>query len=272
MADVEVERRLKVRCLALLCDFIYSSLISPLVRLLFSDHIFFLLCVILYIMLQSVSTIVSAISNSIVTCDNLNIQEAESSSIAPPSIAKLDPRVASALHYAAASSSFAVPPPSTHGPAMSFPSQQLPQGAALLKPSFVQLGQLETTLRSSPAREEGEVPESELDPDTRRRLLILQHGQDMRQNHPSESKFPAHPPMQVSVPRAQPHGWFPVEEDMSPRQVNRVAPPKDFPLNVESLPIDKNRGHHSPFLPKVEPSFPPGRVLPESQRLPMEVN
>jgi RNA polymerase II C-terminal domain phosphatase-like 1/2 len=35
-------------------------------------------------------------------------------------------------------------------------------------------------MQGSPAREEGEVPESELDPDTRRRLLILQHGQDTR--------------------------------------------------------------------------------------------
>ncbi|KAL7088882.1 hypothetical protein ACP275_13G155500 [Erythranthe tilingii] len=193
------------------------------------------------------------------------------SSTAPSSIANLDPIVASVLHYMAPSSSFTAPPPTTQGPAMSFQSQQMHQVATLHKPPLVQLGQVETTSRSSPAREEGEVPESELDPDTRRRMLILQHGQDMRGPSPSEPQFPARTPMQVSVPRVQPHGWFPVEEEMSSRQPNQVAlPPKEFPLNVESLPIDKNRGHHSPFLQNVEPSIPPGRILPESQRLSKE--
>jgi hypothetical protein len=31
-------------------------------------------------------------------------------------------------------------------------------------------------IQGSPGREEGEVPETDIDPDTRRRLLILQHG------------------------------------------------------------------------------------------------
>ncbi|KAI3456311.1 hypothetical protein Pfo_012974 [Paulownia fortunei] len=186
------------------------------------------------------------------------------SSTAPPPIANLDPRVTPALQYAVPSSSFTVPP-SMQGPAMSFPSQQLPQVTTLLKPPVAQVGQAETTLHSSPAREEGEVPESELDPDTRRRLLILQHGQDMREHPPSESQFAARPPMQVSVPRVQPRGWFPVEEEMSPRQLNRVAPPKEFPLNAESLPIDKNRAHHPPFLNKVEPPIP--LALPREDQL-----
>ena len=60
-------------------------------------------------------------------------------------------------------------------------------------------------LQGSPAREEGEVPESELDPDTRRRLLILQHGQT-----------PA-PPLP-----AVPHGnWFLVEDGMNSNNLNR---------------------------------------------------
>ncbi|GFP94718.1 RNA polymerase ii c-terminal domain phosphatase-like 1 [Phtheirospermum japonicum] len=188
------------------------------------------------------------------------------SSSSPVPIANLDPRIASALHYAVPSSSFTAPPLTIQGSAMSFPSQQLPQVTSLLKPLVTQLGQVETTLHSSPATEEGEVRESELDPDTRRRLLILQHGQDMREPPPGEPQFPARPPVPVSVPRAQPRGWFPVEEEMSPRQLNRVAQP----LNAESLPIDKNRGHHPPFLQKVEPSIPPGRVVLENQRLPKE--
>ncbi|KAL0305789.1 UNVERIFIED_CONTAM: RNA polymerase II C-terminal domain phosphatase-like 1 [Sesamum radiatum] len=158
-------------------------------------------------------------------------------------IPNLDPRIAPVLHYAVPSSFFTIPPQTIQGSAMSFPGQQLSQVTTLLKPPLAQLGQSETTLQSSPAREEGEVPESELDPDTRRRLLILQHGQDMREHPPSESQFPARPSMQVSVPRVQPRGWFPVEEEMSPGQLNRVPPP-----NAESLPIDKNRAHHPPFL------------------------
>ncbi|KAL0398639.1 UNVERIFIED_CONTAM: RNA polymerase II C-terminal domain phosphatase-like 1 [Sesamum radiatum] len=112
------------------------------------------------------------------------LKEATSaSSTAPLPIPNLDPRIAPALHYAVSSSSFTVPPQTIQGSAMSFPGQQLSQVTTLLKPPLAQLGQAETTLQSSPAREEGEVPESELDPDTRRRLLILQHGQDMRE-HP----------------------------------------------------------------------------------------
>ncbi|KAG8071583.1 hypothetical protein GUJ93_ZPchr0006g44155 [Zizania palustris] len=53
---------------------------------------------------------------------------------------------------------------------------------------------LSDPLQGSPAREEGEVPESELDPDTRRRLLILQHGQDTRDPTP----LPVIPPVQAS--------------------------------------------------------------------------
>ncbi|CAA0836000.1 RNA polymerase II C-terminal domain phosphatase-like 1 [Striga hermonthica] len=203
------------------------------------------------------------------------LKEAMSASSSSPPVANLDPRITSALQYALPSSSFSVPPITTiQGPPMSFPSQQLPQVTSLHKPLVSQLGQIESNLHSSPATEEGEVPESELDPDTRRRMLILQHGQDVREP-PPEPHFSAcppvpPPPMQVSVPRVPPRGWFPVEEEMSPRQLNRVGPPKEFHLNTEPLPTDKNRGHHPPpFLPKVEPLIPPGRVV-ESQRLPKE--
>ncbi|KAL6562164.1 hypothetical protein OROGR_003171 [Orobanche gracilis] len=188
-----------------------------------------------------------------------------SSSSSPLPNSNLDPRITSALRYTVPSSSFPVPPLTTvQGPAVSYPSQQLHQVTSLLKPLVAQLGQAEPTLHSSPAPEEGEVPESELDPDTRRRLLILQHGQDVREPPPNEPQFPARPPMQVSVPRVQPHGWYPVEEEMSPRQLNRVAPPS------ESLPIDRNPGLHPPFLQKMEPLIPSGRAVFESQRLPKE--
>ncbi|KAL8460368.1 hypothetical protein ACS0TY_031267 [Phlomoides rotata] len=192
------------------------------------------------------------------------------SSTAPLSTTNLDPRISQALRYVVPTSSFTVPAPTIQGPAISFPSQQLPQVNTFLKQPLAQIGQGETIIHSSPAREEGEVPESELDPDTRRRLLILQHGQDMRELPPGESQFPARPAMQVSVPRAQSHGWNPIEEETSSGQLNQVAPPKEFTLNAESLPIDKNQVHHPSFLHKMESAFSPARVLLESRRLLME--
>lgn len=187
----------------------------------------------------------------------------------PSQMTNLDPRLAPALQYP-------VPPvisqPTIQGPVVPFPAQHLPQVTSVLKSSVTQIIPQDTSLQSSPAREEGEVPESELDPDTRRRLLILQHGQDTRDQVSSEPKFPMGTPLQVSVPpRVQPHGWFPVEEEMSPRQLNRALPPKEFPLNPESMHINKHRPPHPPFLPKMETSMPSDRVLFENQRLPKEV-
>ncbi|OIS97517.1 PREDICTED: RNA polymerase II C-terminal domain phosphatase-like 1 [Nicotiana attenuata] len=187
----------------------------------------------------------------------------------PSQMTNSDPRIAPALQYP-------VPPAisqsTIQAPVVPFPAQHLPQVTSVLKASVIQLSPQDTSLQSSPAREEGEVPESELDPDTRRRLLILQHGQDTRDQVSSEPQFPMGTPLQVSVPpRVQPHGWFPVEEEMSPRQLNRALPPKEFPLNSESMHINKNRPPHPPFLPKIETSVPSDRVLFETQRLPKEV-
>ncbi|KAG6387207.1 hypothetical protein SASPL_152393 [Salvia splendens] len=189
------------------------------------------------------------------------------SSTAPNSVMNLDPRIASALQFATPSTSFAVHPPTLQGPAVPLPSKQLPQLAKLLRTPSAGSGQVETTLHSSPAREEGEVPESELDPDTRRRLLILQHGQDMREQPPNENQFPARPPGPAPLPRAHPQGWFPLEEEMTLRQLNQVPPPLE--LNAEALSIDNNWARKSSFLHEVQTSFPPARVH-ENQRLPEE--
>lgn len=147
---------------------------------------------------------------------------------------------------------------------------QFPQVASVVKP-FV--GSVESSLQSSPAREEGEVPESELDPDTRRRLLILQHGQDNREHTPTEPPFPVRPPMQVSVPHVQPReGWFPTGEEMSPpRQPSRVVA-KEFRLDSEPMHIEKQRPPHPPFFAKIESSIPSDRMIQENQRLPKEVS
>ncbi|XP_030480292.2 RNA polymerase II C-terminal domain phosphatase-like 1 [Cannabis sativa] len=181
-----------------------------------------------------------------------------------------DSRLATALQYTLPSTG-SVSLPTSQVSMTPFPSVQYPQPqvAPIIK-SYA--GSLESSLQSSPAREEGEVPESELDPDTRRRLLILQHGQDNREQPPPEPQFPVRPAMQVSVPRPPSRGgWFPVEEEMSPpRQINRVTP-KEFPLDVDPMHIEKQqRPHHASFFPKVESSMPSDRILHENQRLPKE--
>ncbi|KAL9355516.1 hypothetical protein Peur_053486 [Populus x canadensis] len=205
----------------------------------------------------------------------------------PSTVSSLDPRLLQSLQYTIASSSSSMPtsqlsmlasqqpmpalqppkPPSQLS-MTPFPNTQFPQVA----PSVKQLGQVvppEPSLQSSPAREEGEVPESELDPDTRRRLLILQHGHDSRDNAPSESPFPARPSTQVSAPRVQSVGsWVPVEEEMSPRQLNRT--PREFPLDSDPMNIEKHRPHHPSFFHKVESNIPSDRIIHENQRQPKE--
>ncbi|XP_020084692.1 RNA polymerase II C-terminal domain phosphatase-like 1 isoform X3 [Ananas comosus] len=125
------------------------------------------------------------------------------------------------------------------------------------------------------AREEGEVAESEVDPDTRRRLLILQHGQDTR-DPPPPPPFPVGPPSHVSVPPpVQTRGnWFPLEEEMNPRSLNR--PPKEFPSETETARFDKKRPlspsyFHSGENPNPNPnSF--NRIINPSQRFPVQLN
>ncbi|XP_042520231.1 RNA polymerase II C-terminal domain phosphatase-like 1 [Macadamia integrifolia] len=179
----------------------------------------------------------------------------------------LDPRLAPPQH-AVTSSSASISQPTSQGP-VSFANKQFAQAASLVKP-LVHVGLSEPTLQSSPAREEGEVPESELDPDTRRRLLILQHGQDTRDHTSSEPAFPVRPSLQVSIPPVQSRGnWFPLEEEMSPRQLNRAVP-KEFPLEPEAMHFDKRRSHHPSFIHGVESSISSDRTLNENQRLPKE--
>ncbi|XP_068645447.1 RNA polymerase II C-terminal domain phosphatase-like 1 isoform X2 [Aristolochia californica] len=134
------------------------------------------------------------------------------------------------------------------------------------------------SMQGSPVREEGEVPESELDPDTRRRLLILQHGQDMREQPQSDPPpppppppFSVRPPPQVPVPPVHSRGgYYPtLEEDMSPRKLTRG--PKEFQLEPEPFHFDKHRPHPPPFFRGFENSAFSERVH-ENQRLPKQVH
>ncbi|KAG8634474.1 RNA polymerase II C-terminal domain phosphatase-like 1 isoform X3 [Manihot esculenta] len=189
------------------------------------------------------------------------------SSTFPSTAANVEPKLVPPLQYTLAPSSSSTPVPTSQQSVMPFPSVQFPQPSSLVKP-LAPVGPPEPSLQSSPAREEGEVPESELDPDTRRRLLILQHGQDTRDHVPSESQFPVRPPMQVSVPGVQSHGsWIPAEEEMSPRQLNRAVP-REFALDSEPMHSEKHRPHHPFFFPKVENPVPSDRMLHENQRFP----
>ncbi|KAG7546671.1 FCP1 homology domain [Arabidopsis suecica] len=204
------------------------------------------------------------------------LKEAISASSVVLPAANIDPRIAAPIQYPMAStSSVSVPVPvpvvqqAQQPSAMAFPSnpfhqpQQPTSVAKHLVPS-------EPSLQSSPAREEGEVPESELDPDTRRRLLILQHGQDTRDPAPSEPSFPQRPPVQAPAPHVQSrNGWFPVEEEMDPAQIRRAVS-KEYPLDSEMIHIEKHRPRHPSFFSKIDNSTQSDRMLHENRRQPKE--
>lgn len=99
--------------------------------------------------------------------------------------------------------------------AIAFPSIQFQQPATVAK----HLVPSEQSLQNSPGSEEGEAPESELDLYTKRRLLILQHGQDPRDAAPS----PKRPPVQAPPPHVQQrNGWFVAVEEKDPETENPV--------------------------------------------------
>eukprot|EP00256_Glycine_max_P066370 XP_025980965.1 RNA polymerase II C-terminal domain phosphatase-like 1 isoform X2 [Glycine max] len=190
--------------------------------------------------------------------------------------ANIDPRLAftSSLQYTMVSSSGTVPPPTAQASVVQFGNVQFPQPNTLVKP-MSQVTHPGLSLHSSPAREEGELPESELDLDTRRRFLILQHGQDTRERMASEPPFPVRHPAQVSAPASSVpsrRGWFSVEEEMGPQQLN-LPVPKEFPVDSEPFHIEKRWPRHPSFFSKVGDSISSDRVFHEShQRLPKEVH
>ncbi|XP_071726506.1 RNA polymerase II C-terminal domain phosphatase-like 1 [Rutidosis leptorrhynchoides] len=211
----------------------------------------------------------------------VTIQEAIVSSKTPPVMPKPDPVIKTSFQYSSAPASLPIVPP---GSIVQYANKEL---APVVEPKTTQVNLSEVSLHSSPAREEGELPESELDPDTRRRLLILQHGMDFRAQKISETttQFPGirPPPMPVAAapPHVEPHagGWFPNTmgvEEIGPRQLNRITPPTtEFPLHSSDpnppMQIEKKHPLHAlPFVPKVDAPIMPERVL-EIQRLPKEV-
>ncbi|XP_077241726.1 C-terminal domain phosphatase-like 1 isoform X2 [Tasmannia lanceolata] len=196
---------------------------------------------------------------------NCNVQHVPAYS----AVNNLDPRLSSSLQSMVAPSMITISQETSQG-SMELQNKQYPLAVASVK-ILGPAGPSEPTLQGSPAREEGEVPESELDPDTRRRLLILQHGQDTREHISNDPPFPVRPPLQISVPPVQPRGnYFPLEEDMSPRKMIRA--PKEFPLESEPSHFDKHRSHHLPFYRGTENSVLSERSIHDNQRFPKEVH
>lgn len=198
--------------------------------------------------------------------------------------ANVDSRMAPSLPFTVTSPPITVQLPAPQASIPPYLAKPLSQAATLARP----LGNIclqDLSLHNSPAREEGEVPESELDPDTRRRLLILQHGQDTRDNIPNEPPFPVRPPVQAQVagpgplpvpgpapvpvpgpvPRVQPReSWFPIEQHMSSGHLSRGVT-KELPIEPE--PVNIERQHlPPPFLPKMENSVQSGRTVFERKR------
>jgi RNA polymerase II C-terminal domain phosphatase-like 1/2 len=116
-------------------------------------------------------------------------------------------------------------------------NQEYSQGIAAVKPFVPQThNAIESGVQGSPSREEGEVQDTELDPDTRRQLLILQHGQDTGKHNSVDPPFPVRPLKITLPPNQAPGGWLGPEEEMSPRQLTR---PSQGPLQPDSLSFDK---------------------------------
>ncbi|ONK64018.1 uncharacterized protein A4U43_C07F21260 [Asparagus officinalis] len=103
-----------------------------------------------------------------------------------------------------------------------------------------------TVLMNPPAIEEGEVNDSELDPDTRRRLLILQHGQDVRGPSPLELR----PQPEVPVTSIKsPESWLPKEEEMKPRQKSKAS--NDYPLQPETIHFNKRLSDEDSYTNRI---------------------
>ena len=124
----------------------------------------------------------------------------------------------------------------------------------MIRPPLMPTSNLsEQSHQASPLRE-GEVPESELDPDTRRRLLILQHGQDTQYQHTFQeaATVPVTSHLHVTIPTPTPAGgWLGAEEEMSPGEVSRTS--SGLILEPESPSFRKQSSHSPPFYGSFEP-------------------
>ncbi|KAF9590588.1 hypothetical protein IFM89_035906 [Coptis chinensis] len=173
------------------------------------------------------------------------------------------------LQLAMATSANIISQPLSQGSLVPFHDKQLPQVIKVVGnfPS-------QNSLQGSPGREEGELPESELDPDTRRRLLILQHGQDRRDDLTRDPPLPVVSPVQASQPPVQSHGTRPpLEEEMGTRQLSQEVPkkfPREIPLGSETMHSDKHRHSRATSFHGVEGSVSLNRARFEKRKFSKE--
>ncbi|KAL9266616.1 RNA polymerase II C-terminal domain phosphatase-like 1-like protein, partial [Drosera capensis] len=217
--------------------------------------------------------------------------------VAVASMTSFDPRLVASFQVPVTAVSPPIPQPAS-APIMPFSTNQL-QATTLVR-QLGPAGPMDPSLQISSSREEGEVPESELDPDTRRRLLILHHGLDIREHPPVEPPFPVRPPIQppvqapipvpvpVSVPvpvpipgsgprpRMEPCGrWFPGEDQINPGRLGRQMG-HEYPLPTDGVHFGKMRPPPpSPpppaFQRRMESPIPPERPFLPRQRFSREV-
>ncbi|KAL9234077.1 hypothetical protein vseg_008989 [Gypsophila vaccaria] len=201
-----------------------------------------------------------------------------------PSPANVGSRLTSSFPFTVAAPPMTIAQQTAQTTMTAFHTNMFSQAGPLVRPLST-IGPLELGLHNSPAREEGEVPESELDPDTRRRLLILQHGH--------EAPFTARPPLQAAVAAPAPvplpvagpapapvpvqapvpvpgrgpgpgsrMNWFPVEDHMGPGPLSRPLP-KSY--SIDSGHTEKRRPS-PPFQRRPDNSFRSDRSFPDKQR------
>ncbi|GLJ20848.1 hypothetical protein SUGI_0380140 [Cryptomeria japonica] len=150
-------------------------------------------------------------------------------------------------------------PQYSHGASLVVSSNSLPADT-ILEPSD----------NGSPGREEGEIPESECDPNMRRRLLILQHGQD-----PGQRDFNSYePPLlrsmtQSSLPPNQILAGF-VGAGKMCQQILKTSHENTYDSESQSFDICHLRNNS--FCSGPETSLPSNRNIREFKRsLPKKV-
>ncbi|KAL5730230.1 protein-serine/threonine phosphatase [Ranunculus cassubicifolius] len=182
------------------------------------------------------------------------------------------------FQFAVSTSLNTISQPHSEGPSLPFHNIQLPQTASVVK-LLSSTGLPQPSLQGSPGREEGELPESDadpdtrrmdVDPDTRRRILIMQHGQDRRDNVPMDAPFPVTPPVQASPPPVQSlRGWSPLEEDVNMRQPTQPVPkpvPRKVPTESEAIHFDKHRPSRGTYFQGMEGSVTSDRSRFENRK------
>ncbi|KAK9681912.1 hypothetical protein RND81_10G036300 [Saponaria officinalis] len=186
-------------------------------------------------------------------------------SVSSSASVSLGPRLASSLPVTMNVPPMMLPQPAAPTSIKHVHGDMLPEAEPLVRP-LSNIGHQELGLHNSPPTEEGEVPESELDPDTRRRLLILQHGNDVRDVRPplqAPITGPIPAPGLGHRPWMQSRGsWFPEDDHLRPGPLCRTFP-QEYLFDPDSSHIDL-----PPFPERVDSFVRSDRTFGEKHRPP----